>query len=100
MSEQCFRTRGRTIRQAQVAGERDAKLSLRHGTTEGNDLRQEVRAGLDNGDFALSYVWIKFWAYGGSASRTDMESFVYGMQEPSKTDVRILGDVIKEMRTK
>ncbi|MDQ0132088.1 hypothetical protein J2S95_004892, partial [Arthrobacter bambusae] len=30
-----------------------------------NGLRQRVRSGLDDGDFALLYLWVSFWANGG-----------------------------------
>ena len=76
---------------------RNAKRGGRPPATEINDLRQEVRSGLENGSFASLYLWIRFWADGGSASRAHMEAFVHGLQDLSDKDVRILGAVVEEM---
>jgi hypothetical protein len=62
-----------------------------------NDLRQGVRSGLDDGDFALLYLWIRFRANGGYACRADMDAFVQGLQELSDNDALVLGAVIEEL---
>ncbi|MDQ0183429.1 hypothetical protein J2S93_004891, partial [Arthrobacter bambusae] len=63
-----------------------------------NGLRQRVRSGLDDGDFALLYLWVSFWANGGCASSADMDSFIYGFKELPDYDALVLGAVVEELR--
>jgi len=53
---------------------------------------------LDDGDFALLYLWVSFWANGGCASRADMDSFIYGLKELPDYDALVLGAVVEELR--
>lgn len=48
-------------------------------------------------DFTLLYLWIKFWANGGSACRADVEAFVHCLQTLSDHDVLVLGPVVEEL---
>lgn len=61
-------------------------------------LRRAIRRSLDDGDFALSYLWIKFWDKNGYASRVCLNAFVHDSQELSETDLLVLGAVFKELR--
>lgn len=62
-----------------------------------NDLRQRVRSGNDDGDFSLLYLWIRFWAKGGRACRTDMDAYIHGLQALSDNNALVLNSVIEEL---
>lgn len=62
-----------------------------------NALRQRLRSGNDDGDFSPLYLWIRFWAKGGSACRTDMDAFVHGLQALSHNDALVLNSVVEEL---
>lgn len=64
---------------------------------EFDDLLRRVRNGLDDGDFTLLYLWIRFWAYGGCACRADLDAVLRGLQALSDHDALVLGSVIAEL---
>jgi len=63
-----------------------------------DDLRRRLRSGLDEGDYTLLYVWVRFWAGGGCACRTNLDAFLHGMQALSDNDARVLDLVVDELQ--
>lgn len=62
-----------------------------------NDLRRTVRNRLEEGDFTLLYLWIRFRANGGVACRTKLYAFVHGLQAMSNNDTLVFGSVVQDL---
>jgi hypothetical protein len=62
-----------------------------------DDLRRTVRSGLDEGDFTLLYLWIRFRANGGYACRADLDAFVHGLRALLDNDALTLASVVEEL---
>lgn len=62
-----------------------------------DDLLRRIRSGLDEGDFTLLYLWIRFRANGGTARRADLDAVFHGRQALSDHDTLVLGTVIAEL---
>lgn len=62
-----------------------------------DDLLGRVRSGLDDGDFTLLYLWVKFRANGGGACSADLDDVLHGRQGPSDHDALALGTVVAEL---
>jgi hypothetical protein len=62
-----------------------------------DDLLGRVRSGLDDGDFTLLYLWVRFWANGGGACRADLDAVLRGRQVLSGHDTLVLGTVVAEL---
>jgi hypothetical protein len=61
------------------------------------DLLRRVRSGLDEGDFTLLYLWVRFWAKGGGACSADLDAVLHGRQALSDHDTLVLGTVVAEL---
>ena len=62
-----------------------------------DDLRRMVRSGLDEGDFTLLYLWIRFRANGGCACRADLDAFVHGLRALLDNVALTLASVVEEL---
>jgi hypothetical protein len=60
-------------------------------------LLRRVRSGLNDGDFTLLYLWIRFRANGGCARRADPDAVLRGLQALSDHDTLVLDLVIAEL---
>ncbi|WP_284750762.1 hypothetical protein [Arthrobacter sp. efr-133-R2A-120] len=61
------------------------------------DVLRKVRDGLDNGDFALPYLWVMFRAKGGGAGRADLDAVLHGQHALSDNDALVLGSVLEQL---
>lgn len=65
-----------------------------------NGLRRVARTGLDDGDFTLWDIWIRFSSYGGDADALDLEAFIHALHTLSESDVHVLGLTLEELRNR
>lgn len=69
-----------------------------HGSVEEwadvDELLRTVRSGLDQAEFSLLYLWIKFRANGGDACRSDLGAVVHGRKALSDRDTLVLMDTV------
>ena len=65
-----------------------------------NGLRRVARTGLEDGEFTLWDIWIRFSSYGGDADALDIEAFIHALHTLSESDVLVLGWTLKELRNR
>ncbi|MEJ1180428.1 MULTISPECIES: hypothetical protein [unclassified Pseudarthrobacter] len=65
-----------------------------------NDIRETVQSSLEEGDFTLLYLWIRFRASGGAACRTNFDAFVHDLQALSVNDTLVLGSVVQDLEVR
>jgi hypothetical protein len=62
-----------------------------------NVLRRAARNGLDDGDFTLLDLALRFWANGGLAEALDLDAFIYGLKNLANPDVLVLAWTLEEL---
>ena len=62
-----------------------------------DDMLRRVRSGLDESDFTLLFLWIRFWANGGGACIADLVAVLHGRKVLSEHDTLVLGTVMAEL---
>lgn len=64
-----------------------------------DDRRRNIRSRLEEGDFTLLYLWIRFRANGGVADYATLDAFVHYLQALSDDDVLVFDSVVQDLRT-
>jgi hypothetical protein len=64
-----------------------------------NVLRRAARNGLDDGDFTLLELVLRFWANGGGADALDLDAFSFSLTTLSYPDLLVLAWTLEELHT-
>jgi hypothetical protein len=72
--------------------------ALGENAVDVDDIRRTVRSRLEEGDFTLLYLWIRFRANGGVADSATLDAFVHDLQALSDDDVLAFDSVVQDLK--